>query len=189
MRLWIVRHAIAMERDDYQLEFGAQATDDLRPLTAVGIRKMELQAKGLKHLLVRPDFLISSPLTRAEETCKILKSIWRLRKTETCAALRPSSRPESFVKWAADHLPNSSAQVESEDLDVVIVGHGPSLPILIRFLVTGDALSEKAAGVELKKGGVCCLEFANKIEAGAGRMKHLLSPRILRALANESKTR
>ena len=185
MRLWIVRHAIAMEREAYQLEFGAQASDDLRPLTAAGRRKMELQAIGLKKLLPQADILISSPLTRAEQTCSILKDVWQIDKAERCSALRPQSRPDSFVKWAKENLPSGKKQSVSQNTDVVIVGHGPGLPILIRYLICGEIRSEDGAGIELKKGGVCCLEFQAGIEAGKACLKMHLSPRILRAMAKK----
>ena len=54
MRLWVVRHAVAMERTDYREKFGPQAADELRPLTEPGAKKMRKQAKGLLTLLPRP---------------------------------------------------------------------------------------------------------------------------------------
>ena len=62
MQLLVIRHAIAVERED----FARTGKDDrLRPLTDEGRKKMKQGAKGLRQLAPRIDLLATSPLTRA----------------------------------------------------------------------------------------------------------------------------
>jgi phosphohistidine phosphatase len=177
MKLLVVRHAIAMEREEYQAEPSADATrpghkdDALRPLTIEGIRKMRRNAKGLVNLVPRPNALITSPLTRAYQTAEILRDVWEgldIRQTE---ALRPKSKPGDLVKWIRAHT--------DEDAHLLtIVGHEPHLTELIGWLLTG----QQHSFLELKKGGACLLSFDNAISRSAGTLEWLATPAQLRAL-------
>jgi phosphohistidine phosphatase len=68
MNLLIVRHGIAVDRGD-----PAYPWDDDRPLTAEGIHKFRIAARGLKALGVHPERIVSSPLVRARQTAEILR--------------------------------------------------------------------------------------------------------------------
>src|SRR5690242_10606501 len=69
LRVLAVRHAIAVEREDFAKDGG---TDALRPLTKTGRRKMRQAAEGLLTLVSKIDALAASPLTRAAQTADIL---------------------------------------------------------------------------------------------------------------------
>ena len=47
------------------------------------------------------------------------------------------------------------------------------------YLLTGDA---GGADMKIKKGGVVCIEFDDAPEAGAGTLRWLFTPRVLRTL-------
>jgi phosphohistidine phosphatase len=73
MKVLIIRHAIAEERDD----FARTGKDDrLRPLTDEGRKKMKQAARGLKALVPEIDLLATSPLTRAAQTAAVLDSVY-----------------------------------------------------------------------------------------------------------------
>ena len=58
MTLLIIRHGIAMDRD----EFAKTCPDDgLRPLTKEGRKKMRQAAAGLKSIIKAIDVLVSTP--------------------------------------------------------------------------------------------------------------------------------
>ena len=63
---------------------------------------------------------------------------------------------------------------------MAVVGHRPGLHELAAYLLTG-----KAAGAEIsiKKGGVACLRFEGSPAPGAGQLRWLATPKILRAIA------
>lgn len=181
MKLLIIRHAIAMDRSDFRAQFGGN--DDLRPLTEKGIRKMKKNARGLSHLVARPDALIVSPLTRAVETAKILKleNDWPEVLEVSCESLRPEAHPSVFDQWLVDWLKEKSGESESmeigseSDTFVAIVGHEPHLSRLVGWYLFGKPIS----AVQIKKGGACLLE----ITPGQcdGKLLWLLTPAQLRA--------
>ncbi len=72
MKLLVMRHAIAMDREEFARSGNP---DDLRPLTARGARRMKRVAKGLRAQIESLDHLATSPLTRAVETAEIVVSI------------------------------------------------------------------------------------------------------------------
>ncbi|MES2857246.1 MAG: phosphoglycerate mutase family protein, partial [Bdellovibrionota bacterium] len=71
MKLLVVRHAIAMKREDFKGK-----SDDSRPLTEAGISKMKRNAEGLASLVSAPALLVTSPLVRAVQTFDILRETW-----------------------------------------------------------------------------------------------------------------
>ncbi len=193
MKLLIVRHAVAMERDDYQKRFREKAkrertstkaafsqplvaNDDFRPLTAEGISKMKRAAKGLGRIVEKPVLLATSPLTRALQTAEILcESAWKGVDSRVCEALRPEAPPAELVKWL---LGQAEMERAGEDTIVALVGHEPHLSTLIAWLTAGTP----AAFTELKKGGACLVDFKGLPDRAKGRIRWLETPSILRSL-------
>jgi phosphohistidine phosphatase len=58
MQLLIVRHAIAMEREEFA-KTGRPDSD--RPLTDTGRRRMRKNARGLQRISPHPDLIATSP--------------------------------------------------------------------------------------------------------------------------------
>jgi phosphohistidine phosphatase len=168
VKLLVIRHAIAIDREDFD-----EPNDDHRPLTPEGIRKMRKNVKGLRGLVDRPDFLVTSPLTRAVQTAEIVRDAWIELDIASCDELRPESEPGEFLSWLREQ-----PQGCLPDGIVAIVGHEPHLSSFIGWLLSGSFKSF----VSLKKGGACLIEFADRVEKGEGRLLWHLPPSVLRGL-------
>lgn len=170
MKLLIVRHAVAMEREDFK-----GASDELRPLTDVGVRKMKKNAAGLSRIVENPTLLVTSPLVRAVQTFEILKGHWKDSTTVISEALRPDAEPIELVKWLASY----KKSIRNTDL-VAVVGHEPNLSSLTAWIVGAPSPS----AFVLKKGGAALFEFATTdLALGSGRMLWSLKPSLLRKLS------
>jgi phosphohistidine phosphatase len=166
MRLLVIRHAIAEDRE----AFAASGRDDtLRPLTDDGRRKMRRAARGLRGLVRRIDALIASPLTRALETAEIVRAEYEIDRVEQMPELAPD-RPLPEAVAAFGRFPGEVA---------AIVGHEPQLSHLVTYLMTG---SDQSA-LEIKKGGACLLEFDGAPRAASGTLLWAVRPSTLRDLA------
>src|SRR5438093_1375653 len=88
MRLLVVRHAIAEDRE----AFARSHKDDAdRPLTSEGRRKMERAALGLKVLVPELDVLAASPYKRAFDTAEIIAASYRGLTVEPVPELAPGA--------------------------------------------------------------------------------------------------
>ena len=173
MKLLIVRHAIAMDREDFQSK-SKGASDELRPLTDEGVQKMRKNAKGLARVVKQPDLLVSSPLTRAMQTSEILQTVWD-SPTAKSDALKPDAAPIELARWIVGYKEAIQA-----DRMIAVIGHEPHLSRLIAWCLE----SSHTEAFELKKGGACLIEFEEAgISHGAGRLVWTLTPKILRELA------
>ena len=165
MKLLVIRHAIAEDREAY----AATGHDDaLRPLTEQGARRMKRGARGLRQIVPSIDTLVSSPFTRASDTAEIVRREYGIARVETSRALEPTIP----VAEAVAALQSYNAGV------VAIFGHEPQLSRLVTYLVSG--LDRSA--IELKKGSACLIEFDGAIAAGAGTLMWSIRPNVLRVL-------
>ncbi len=133
MRLIIVRHGRAVEREDWS------GPDADRPLTLEG-RKRTRQVMRAVRQLIRPiDAVWTSPAIRAAATARYAGRIWRAPVT-VHAWLAPGAMP------AIDqltHLPGG---------DTVLVGHEPDLGELIGALIGGPPIPLRKAGIAVLTG-------------------------------------
>lgn len=160
MKLYIVRHAIAEERD-----FHVYPNDD-RPLSKIGVRKMLKNAKAIAKIISEPVGIFSSPLTRACHTAEILASTL---KQSTLITRSDSLLPEA----SADTIIQLCKQY-SGGTDILIVCHEPSLGIFLSAL-----LRQKNQPLLLKKGSLCCIEF-NADQPKKSSFLFYIPPKILR---------
>jgi phosphohistidine phosphatase len=166
MKLLVVRHAVALERE----EFAATGKpDDLRPLTDRGRRKMRRAARGLRRLVPHLDVLATSPLTRAAQTADLLSEAFHGIQVTPVDELAPDTPPDALVPWLRTLKPSDVAAV---------VGHEPHLGFLLGWLLTG----RHASFIELRKGGACLLEFEDPPAAGGATLLWALPPKQLRGL-------
>ena len=163
MRVFLVRHAIAHERNRTRWP-----KDALRPLTPAGIRKFEKAARGLARHLPRSASLLTSPFVRALDTATILRRVAQLRDLTECPELA-AGQP---VRHAMELLRKQRARC------VVLVGHEPHLSMLLSSALGGVARLK----IVFKKGGAACVEFGGTVEPGAATLLWMLPPRMLRAL-------
>ena len=164
MRVYIMRHGIAMDRTNPKAP-----TDAERPLTAEGMQKTRAAALGLKELGVKPDMLITSPLVRAAQTAEIVAEAlgYSPEKIRVSDTLKPSVNPAEVMK-EIEHL---------KSREVMCFGHGPHVDGLIALLA-----GARGPFSELKKSGVAC--FEHEAAHGKWRMVWLLSPKMLRKLGH-----
>lgn len=162
MDLYIVRHAVAHKRD------GDRWPDDAkRPLTPEGEERFRRAAGGILRLVPDVGVVLSSPFVRAWRTAKILQQAgWPA--PVCCEELEPDYPSHKVLGTLARY-----DGLES----VAIVGHRPCLHELVSYLLTGDA---EGADVQIKKGGVVRLRFDGAPEPGAGSLRWLLTPKVLR---------
>ncbi len=164
MKLVVIRHGRAGSPAEF-VQSGM--TDDLRPLTIEGRRRIRHNAEGLKRLIKSIDVVATSPLVRSVETAQIIaKEFGKVAATEV-TALSPGGNREKIVAWLK-HQPLTTT--------VAIVGHEPSLGALITWLLSGH----EEPFLELKKGGACCLTLIDRIAAGSARLDWLMTPWQLR---------
>ncbi len=167
MKLLIVRHAIALERE----EWAKLSNDDReRPITEEGAKKMKKSASGLQKILGdEPSSIISSPLLRAKQTAELLLQRMPSAALDETESLAPDQDPETFVKYLRTFAAPSTKLI-------ACVGHEPHLNRLIAWLI-----SKSRNGIgEMKKGGACLVEFDREIGAGKANLIWLLTPRQLR---------
>jgi phosphohistidine phosphatase len=166
MKLVIIRHAIAFDRE----EFARTGKDDrLRPLTDEGRKKMKQGARGLRTIVPQIDLLATSPLTRAAQTGAVLDSVYGDLREVEIDELAPERSPVEFLSW----LRQQTAET------VAVVGHEPSISLIVSWLLTG---TEKRI-FSFRKGGACMLEFPGEVGAGTASLLWAITPNQLRELA------
>ena len=166
MKLLIIRHAIAEDRED----FARTGKDDsLRPITDEGKKKMKQAARGLRTLVPDIDLLATSPLTRAAQTAAVLDSVYGGLREVEITELAPESSPVEFLSWLRKQAGDN----------VAVVGHEPSISLIVSWLLTG---TEKRL-FSFRKGGACLLEFPGEVGAGTASLLWALTPAQLRELA------
>jgi phosphohistidine phosphatase len=166
MRLLVVRHAIAEDREAFAR---THQDDSPRPLTPEGRRKMERAALGLKELLPELDLLAASPYKRAVETAEIVAQAYDQLTVERVAELTPGAGVDRVVAWLSDRQARGT---------LGIVGHEPDLSQLVCTLLAGA----NRPFLELRKGAACLLEFAGPVAKGAATLDWFLGPKHLRRL-------
>ena len=167
MKLLLIRHAIAEERED----FARTGKDDrLRPLTDEGRKKMKQAARGLRTLVPDIDLLATSPLTRAAQTAAILDSVYGGIDEVEIEELSPEATPEELLRWLRQ---------QKEDV-IAAVGHEPSISQILGWLLTG---TDRRIHV-FRKGGACLLEFSDEPAGGTAALLWALTPGQLRMLAD-----
>jgi len=167
MRLLVVRHAIAEDRETFARTHQDDAT---RPLTPEGRRKMERAALGLKQLVPELDVLAASPYARAFDTAEIVAHAYDGLTVERVADLAPGAGVDRVMAWLAGRQARGS---------VAIVGHEPDLSRLVCTLLAGA----NRPFLELRKGAACLLEFPGPVAKAAATLNWFLGPKHLRRLA------
>ena len=162
MQLYIVRHGIAIDREDPKSPLEAE-----RYLTEEGIERTRQVARGIAALGVHADLMISSPYVRATETAGIFAGALdypeqKIRQSET---LLPGAQPAAFLRELAREKDVSS---------VFCFGHAPHV----------DALLAAAVGAQrhitsMKKAGVAYVEL-KRVSPPNGDLVWLVTPKLFR---------
>jgi phosphohistidine phosphatase len=162
MYLYIVRHAIAEDRDPNSTE----EQDSQRPLTDAGRKKFRRIAEALNGLETKIDLILTSPYLRAVDTARILRKELGLGKQQLVQIddLAPGGD--------ASRLMTEIGSNYSKAGNVALVGHEPGLSRLVSVLLSGDP----DIPITLKKGGVCCLSIEKPEYGPCATLVWLLAP-------------
>jgi phosphohistidine phosphatase len=166
VELLVIRHAVA----ELRKVFAETGQDDTqRPLTKKGRRRMEAAVRGLRTLVPRIDMLAASPLVRAAQTAEIVAACYKSAERLELDPLAPTGDQRAILTWL---------QMQDEGSTIAIVGHEPDLGKLTSWLLA----TPDSHFLELKKGGVCLLEWPVNIAAGDAVLRWLLTAASLRKL-------
>jgi len=162
MLLYLVRHGIAIDREDPKCPAEAE-----RYLTEEGIKKTREVARGVASLVEKSNLFISSPYVRAMQTAELFAAAFKypkqkIRKTNL---LLPGSEPGAFFRELA-----KNKEVES----IFCFGHAPHMDELV-----STVLACKRDATSLKKAGVACLEL-RRVAPPAGTLVWLATPKLLK---------
>jgi phosphohistidine phosphatase len=162
MQLYIVRHGIAIDREDPKCP-----PDPDRYLTDEGIEKTKQVAKGVIDLGATADLLISSPYVRAMQTAEIFAAAleYPTQKIRRTDLLLPGSEASLFYRELAK---------DKQSATVFCFGHAPQLDDLV---AAGIGLKHHITS--LKKAGVALLEL-KRVSPPSGQLVWLATPKLLR---------
>jgi phosphohistidine phosphatase len=170
MYLYLMRHGIAVAADEPKVE-----SDETRPLTSKGAKRIRRAARGLRRLGVSFDAVLTSPLLRARQTAEIVAA-------ELGLEAYLEEIPELAPQHSVDRLVSALARFDNKKA-LILVGHEPLLGFAFSFFMGGrDGVS---FAVALKKGGVCCIEIDALPPREPGTLQWFLTPKQLRRLGDK----
>ena len=162
MQLYIVRHGIAIDREDPKSPPEAE-----RYLTEEGIERTTQVANGIAALGAHADLMVSSPLVRAMQTAAIFAKAldYPEQKIRQSESLLPGAAPAAFLRELVREKDVSS---------VFCFGHAPHL----------DGLLTASVGAQrhitsMKKAGVAFVEL-KRVSPPNGRLVWLVTPKLFR---------
>lgn len=159
MDLYLVRHAIAEERDSARWP-----GDRERPLTREGAKRFERIARRIRRLAPEVDELLSSPLTRAWQTAEILHRVAGWPTPTAFPDLEPGASPREAIR---------SLKTYASAGAIALVGHEPDLGELASRLLAGEGAARL---LSMKKGGILRLRVDAALRAGSAELVWLLTP-------------
>jgi len=160
--LYLIRHGIAAERGTY-------ANDGDRPLTKGGIQKTQRIAQRLVDLKVTFDLILSSPLTRAQQTAEILKATDLSQTMRIAEELAPEGSLGQWLDWFQQWQTTGGK-------NLALVGHEPDLGHWAETLIWGQVGDR----LVVKKAGIIGIELPGGINPiGKGELFWLTPPRFL----------
>ncbi len=167
MHCLLLRHGIAVSPCEWK------GTDLTRPLTREGIEKTNKAVDGLRTLGIQPTHMLSSPLTRTQETARIAHSrLGIATDIQLCPEL-VYDQPPSLLLPLLHQLPVHAY--------VMCVGHEPHLGQTAALMLAGTA----CPGLSLKKAGAVLISFTGEARPGQGCLEWWIPPAQLRLLGQE----
>jgi phosphohistidine phosphatase len=162
MQLYIVRHGIAIDREDPKCP-----PDPERFLTPEGIEKAKQVARGVAEIGAVPDLMLSSPYVRAFQTAEIFATALEFSKSKIRRSelLLPGAEPLQLFRELSRDKQSSS---------VFLFGHAPHLDDIL-----ATAVGSKHHITSLKKAGVALVELTRLVPP-SGQLLWLATPKLLR---------
>lgn len=158
MRLLFIRHAIAVEADEFD------GTDFERHLSVAGEAKAKKLFYNLSFLYDEIDVILSSQYKRAAQTAKILNNSFKQAELKTTSHLNLGTDLESFSKALTKVAPRTEC--------VAVVGHEPDFSFLIANIVSNGSLA-----IKVKKAS--CIEVEFDPVSLRGELVNIFSPKQL----------
>jgi len=172
LELYLLRHGEAGRRTAIA---AGQDSGDL-PLTIAGKEEIAVLARSLKHLDLKFDAIISSPLKRAIQTAKIIAKALDMEK-------RVSIWNELVPEGDRSKLYNRLNQYTTEST-ILMVGHQPYLTDIICDMIFQKRVNQ-VGQINLKKSGLAKIRVISLMPNTNGELRWLLTPRILKSLAKD----
>jgi len=162
MRLYIVRHGIAIDREDPKCPPEAE-----RYLTEEGVEKTKQVAEAVAALGIQADLMFSSPYVRATQTAAIFASEleYSKQKIRRTDSLLPGAEPGAFLRELAR---------EKDVSTVLCFGHAPHVDGLL-----GAAVGASRHITSMKKAGVALVEL-KRLSPPNGQLVWLITPKLMR---------
>lgn len=167
MYLYLIRHGIAADRDLTSQD--PTISDESRPLTQIGRKKMAQVADRLGKSGLKFDLIITSPLVRARQTAEIAIDRQLSNQLEISPELAPDG---DLYSWLKQWHSRTGAPISQ----LAVVGHAPNLGEWAELLIFGKILQH----ITIKKGGIIGLKFAaDRIEIGTAQLHCAIPPKYL----------
>jgi len=162
MELYIVRHGIAVDREDPKCP-----ADPERYLTDEGMEKTRQAAGGVAQIGAVPDLMLTSPYLRALQTAELFAAAleYPKQKIQKSDLLLPGVEPLLLFRELS----------RNKDLSTVyIFGHAPHLDDVI-----ATAVGSKHHISALRKAGAALVEL-RRLVPPSGELLWLATPKLLR---------
>ena len=162
MQLYIVRHGIAIDREDPKCPPEAE-----RYLTEEGVEKTKQVAEAVAALGIQADLMFSSPYVRATQTAAIFASEleYSKQKIRRTDSLLPGAEPGAFLRELAR---------EKDVSTVLCFGHAPHVDGLL-----AAAVGSSRHITSMKKAGVALVEL-KRLSPPNGQLVWLITPKLMR---------
>lgn len=159
MELYLLRHAIAEESARGRPDAG-------RAVTAEGMVRLRQILQSARRAGVRPDVILTSPLTRAVETAQAAASVLECPKVLQDDSLLPASQPLAAWIRILEHKKCES---------LLLSGHEPMLSRTLCFLIGAPE-----GAVQMKKAALARVDVAAGPQP-QGVLRWLLTPKLASA--------
>jgi phosphohistidine phosphatase len=161
MNLFILRHGKAGQSSD--------ASDGIaRVLTDEGRKEIRKVARWMRSKKIRFEVIATSPLARARQTADIVAgSLGQKDRLEVWEDLAPGGDPDTLCYHAAQY---------GDDASVLLIGHEPSLSILISRIISGY----DTVAIVLTNGGLVKIRNYSFDKLPSGTLQWLLAPGQMR---------
>ncbi|MDJ0602036.1 MAG: phosphohistidine phosphatase SixA [Crocosphaera sp.] len=158
-QLYLIRHGIAVERDNL-------IKDEVRPLTDLGKEKTQKVAQRLKEIKIKFDIILTSPLLRARETATILQNAGLTDKLEEFKPLSPGGNLQLWLDWWLN------SEYHHDQSIIALVGHQPDLSHWAERFLWGNV----QGALVLKKAGIIGITLPTPINPIGESELFLLTP-------------
>ena len=156
MRIYFLRHGKSQSRATWFED------DRLRPLTEEGVSLMRRQALYLRKMGPAPDFIVTSPLARAQQTAAIVAEEFG----SDSVLVEDGRLASGFDRERLVEIIDTYAGAES----LILVGHEPDFSATVAQVIGGGR-------VQFKKGGLARVDIVERVgDLVYGVLVSLLTP-------------